>query len=156
MIPAPALIFVALSFALMGCDEEKPKNQYVLKEAIHVKGTCSENHVGRPDSYAGQIVRWQTIETGQVLTYGSLMRTRVNWQQRTIDEAMHPTAYHTPFMISFTKIDIDTNQPQWVLYGVSVRGDDGSDGYDSTCEVEVVKRGGKLWEMGETWKWLED
>jgi hypothetical protein len=154
MILACALIFVALSFALMGCDEETPNNQYVLKEAIHVKGICSENHVGQPDSYAGQIVRWQTKETEQVLTYGSLMRTR--WQQRAIDEAMHPTAYHAPFVISFTQIDIDTNQPKWVLHGVSVRGDGGSDGYDSTCEVEVVERGGKLWEMDETLKRLED
>jgi hypothetical protein len=38
------------------------------------------------------------------------------------------------------KIEIDTSQPRWVLHGVSDRADD-TDGYDSTCQLEVVKRG---------------
>jgi len=50
--------------------------------------------------------------------------------------------YHTPSVVSFLEmeIDIDTNQPNWILHGVSDRGEN-SQRYDSTCEVEVVKRG---------------
>jgi hypothetical protein len=149
-----ALIFVALSFMLAGCDEKKPERQAVLKEAIHVRGSCSEDHVGRPDTYAGQIVRWQTIETGQVLTYGFVMRSR--WLQHAIDEAMHPNSYHPPSTISFAHIEIDTSQPKWVLHGVSEGDEDGSHSYDATCDIEVVERADKVWEMGDLTRWLED
>jgi hypothetical protein len=63
----------------------------------------------------------------------------------TID---HPHVYHTPEIISLLEIDIATDQPKWVLHGVSDREkDDGEDtsssdiGYNSTCDLEVVKRG---------------
>jgi hypothetical protein len=61
---------VVSSIAMMGCDEDKPKYHHVLNEVIDVQGMCCENHVGRRDNYAGQIVRWQTVETGKVSTYG--------------------------------------------------------------------------------------
>jgi hypothetical protein len=152
MTRARALIFAALPFVLMGCGEEQPKNSFVLKEAIQVKGTCSEDHADKSDSYAGQIVRWQTVETGEVLTYGFVIR--VGGPQRILDEATHPNVYHTPSTISFTQIDIDTNQPKWALHGVSVRGDDGSksNGYNSTCEVEVLDRGSKVWDVDDILK----
>jgi hypothetical protein len=64
---------ISLAVLLTGtaaCDEEKPTDHYILKEVIDVQGTCSEDHVGQIDSYAGQIVRWQTVRTGTILTYG--------------------------------------------------------------------------------------
>jgi hypothetical protein len=99
---------------------------------------CWENHVGQRDRYAGQIVRWQTVKTGEILTYGFLI---IPFSvERTLDEVAHPTLYHPPSVISIMKIDIDTNQPNWVIHGVSNR-DENSQGYDSTCEVDVMKRG---------------
>jgi hypothetical protein len=134
-----------LAISITACDDEKPKNHHVLQEVIDVQGTCWENHVGQRDSYAGHIVRWQTVETGKILTYGFV--SMAFSAQRSIDEATHPTVYHMPSMVSFTDIDVDTNQPNWVLHGVSDRGEDSegnSQGYDSTCELDVVKRGKEL------------
>jgi hypothetical protein len=128
---------------------------YLLKEAILVKGSCSEDHVSQLDSYAGQIVRWQRKDTGALLTYGFVMRSLVNSYRRTLNEIMNPAVYNAPSLISFKKIDIDTNQPTWVLHGVSERGDDESRGYDSTCNVEVVERGNKLKEIADIEKALE-
>jgi hypothetical protein len=59
---------------------------------------------------------------------------------QAIDEAAHPTVYHTAPMIEFPELDIDTDQPKWVIHGVSDRGKN-AQGYDSTCNVDVVKRG---------------
>jgi hypothetical protein len=132
---------VVLSITMMACDEDKPKYHYVLNEVIDVQGACWENHVGQRYNYAGQIVRWKTVETGTISTYG-FVSTPFS-AERAIDEATHPTVYHTPSMVSFTEIGIDTNQPKWVLGGVSDRGEN-SQGYDSTCELEVVKRGKEL------------
>jgi hypothetical protein len=120
---------VVSSIAMMGCDEDKPKYHHVLNEVIDVQGTCWENHVGQRDNYAGQIVRWHTVETGKVSTYG-FVSTPFS-AERTIVEGTHPTVYHAPSMVSFTEIGIDTNQPKWVLDGVSDRGEN-SQGYDST------------------------
>ena len=59
-----------------------------------------------------------------------------------MEEAKHPTAYYAPYNLSFDQIDIDTSQPNWVLHGVSDRGEaESSYGYDSTCKLAVVKRG---------------
>ena len=47
-------------------------------------------------------------------------------------------------MIEFKTIEIDTSQPRWLLTGgVSDRGES-AQGYDSTCEIEVAKRGKEL------------
>jgi hypothetical protein len=66
--------------------------------------------------------------------------------ERTLDEVTHPTSYHPPSTISFMEADIDTNQSNWVIHGVSDRGEN-SQGYDSTCEVDVVKRGMEINDM---------
>ncbi len=136
-------MLVALSVAITACDEKKPESQNVLKEVIDVQGACSEDHVKQRDDYAGQIVRWQAVDTGKVLTYGFLAKEG-DLVQRALDEVTHPNVYHTPEMISFLEINIDTSQPKWVLHGVSNRGEssDGRiSGYNSTCDLTVVKRG---------------
>jgi hypothetical protein len=136
-------LLVALSVAVTACGEGKSKEQYVLKEVIDVQGTCSEDHVRQRDNYAGQIVRWQAIDTGKISTYGFLSKSG-DVTQHVLDEVTHPTVYHTPERISFLEIDIDTDQPKWVLHGVSDREEDSSEptrGYNSTCDLEVVKRG---------------
>jgi hypothetical protein len=102
----PLFLLVALSVAITACDEEKPANRDVLKEVIDVQGMCSEDHVGQRDNYAGQIVRWQAIDTGKVSTYGFLSRTG-DLAQHVLDEVTHPHVYHTPEMISFLEINID-------------------------------------------------
>ena len=130
-----------LSIALMGCDDSKSKPKHVLREVIDVQGTCLENHVGKKDNYAGQIVRWEAVDTGKISTYGFVSLPFST--DRIIEEATHATAYHTPFMISFEEIGIDTSQPKWTVHGVSSRGEK-SQGYDSTCELEVMKRGTEL------------
>jgi hypothetical protein len=115
----------------------------VLKEAIDVRGTCSEDHVRQRDEYDGQIVRWQMADTGKILAYGFLSK-RGNLANQLLDEVNNPYVYHTPRQISFLEIDVDTDQPRWTLHGVSDRGESPEDaiqGYNSTCDVEVIKRG---------------
>jgi hypothetical protein len=114
---------------------------YVLREVIELQGTCWENHAGQRDSYAGQVVRWQRVGDGTDYTYG-VVYTEFS-VQRTLNEVTHRTEYHMPSMVSFTQIDIDTSQPKWVLHGISAGGEN-SQGYDTTCEVDVVKRGMEL------------
>jgi hypothetical protein len=138
------LVLVVLSAAIAACNEKKPEKPYVLKEVIDVEGTCSEDHVKQHDDYAGQIVRWQAVDTRKVLTYGFLSK-KGDVAQHILDEVTHPTVYHTPETLSFFEINIDTDQPKWVLHGVSNRGGgESSDlvsGYNSTCDLEVIKRG---------------
>ena len=110
----------------------------ILKEVISLQGTCSEDHANRKDTYVGSIVRWQTVATGRIRTYGYVALPFS--AERATDEASHPTVYHPPNSISFDQIDIDTNQPNWQLHGVSVHGENG-EGLNSTCELVVTKRG---------------
>jgi hypothetical protein len=127
--------------SLAACGKTEPKN--VLKEAIDVQGTCSEDHVGQRDEYAGQIVRWQIADTGKIVTYGFLFK-KGKLTDQIRDEVDHPYVYHTPRQISFLEINIDTGQPRWTLRGVSDRGESSEDaiqGYNSTCDLDVVKRG---------------
>jgi hypothetical protein len=138
VLVARTAVLIIVATTVVSCDEETPENHYELKEVIDVQGTCAEDHVGRSDHYAGQIVRWRTVETGTISTYGFLEKPFSG--ENAFDEATHPTAYHTPLMMSFLNIDEDTSQPKWLLHGVS-GGLDSRDGYASTCEVEVVKRG---------------
>jgi hypothetical protein len=136
----------ALSVIITSCSEDEPKNDSVPKEVIDVRGTCWEDHVGQRDSYAGQIVRPQAADTGKVLAVGFLFREGDFFKQ-TLEEVQHPTAYHTPHSLEFLSIEIDTDQPKWILHGVSQRseGDDGQTvGYDSTCELDVVGRGTEI------------
>jgi hypothetical protein len=136
-------LFIASITALTACDDNKPKNHYSLREVIDVQGTCAEDHVGRQDRYAGEIVRWQTVETGAIDVYGSVTIT-ADWTQRAFDRVRRPNVYQTPFMVSFWSIDVDTDQPRWVLHGISNHGDDHSESYETTCQLEVVKRGSTL------------
>jgi hypothetical protein len=136
------LVAVAAVLLLAACGEEKPKN--VLKEAIDVQGTCREDHVQQSDEYAGQIVRWQMADTGKIAAYGFVLK-KGDFADHVVGEVTHPNVYHTPQQISFLDtIDIDTSQPKWTLHGVSDRGtspEDAIQGYNSTCSLEVVKRG---------------
>jgi hypothetical protein len=135
-------LLVVLLVAIAACDDEQKPKPYVLKEVIDVQGTCSEDHVGEHDSYAGQIVRWQTVATGEVLAYGFVTK-KGDMAEHIMDEVSHPTVYHTPQQIKFSDIDIDTTQPTWVLHGISDRGppEEETKGYNSTCDLEVIKRG---------------
>ena len=146
---ATLALFASLPLALMACNKPEPQHHYTLLEVIDVKGTCYEDHVRQSDNYAGQIVRWQDDETKQVSTYGSVTNT-ADLVQRTFDQVKHPTVYYTPFIVEFLDIRIDTSQPRWTLHGVSGsnRENDGQ-GYDSTCELSVIRRGKEL-EQGST------
>jgi hypothetical protein len=132
------LLIAAVSPVISESDESKPKSKYIFIELIDVKGMCWEDHVGKRDSYGGHIVRWQEAKFGRGFTYGSVS---IPFDpQRSIDEATHPTTFHSPFMIEFADIRVDTSQPKWTLSAVSSHTDGGPQ-YDSTCEVEVLKRG---------------
>jgi hypothetical protein len=143
---ATLALFACLS--LIACNgKPAPQHHFTLLEVIDVKGTCYEDHARKPDGYAGQIVRWQDDETKQVATYGSVTNTG-DLIRRAFDKANHPTVYQTPFMVDFSDIRIDTNQPKWMLHGISDsdrgEGEDYESGYDSTCELAVLKRGREL------------
>jgi hypothetical protein len=142
----PVTALFALSVIITSCSEEEPKNDSVLKEVIDVRGSCWEDHVGQHDTYEGQIVRWQKVETGKILTYGFLHREEKGLAQM-VEEVQHPTAYHPPYSLEFVPIEIDTDQPKWVLHGISNRGEDDKGrtvGYDSTCDLDVVGRGTEI------------
>jgi hypothetical protein len=133
-------VLIAVAPTLASCGSEDSESKYKLLEVIDLQGTCAEDHVGQRDHYAGQIVRWQSKETGAIFTYGFLSKPLS--PEALIDEAKNSTVYHTPYSLSFEQIDVDTSQSKWVLHGVSDRGEGASaNGYNSTCEVEVVKRG---------------
>jgi hypothetical protein len=143
---ATLALFACCSLSLIACsDKPKVEHHYTLVEVIDVKGTCYEDHVRQPDGYAGQIVRWRDDETKQVSSHGYLKNTG-NLVNRVLDETHHPTVYHTPFLIRFSDIQIDTNQPKWMSHGISdsEHGEGDEQGYDSTCELEVIKRGKEL------------
>jgi hypothetical protein len=130
---------IVVALTLTSCSEQEAPN-FTLLEVIDVQGTCFEDHVQKQDQYSGQIVRWQSKETGKIMTYGTV--TKPLKAEAIIEEAKHPTAYYTPYSLSFDQIGIDTSQPKWVLHGVSDRGEaESSYGYDSTCELAVMKRG---------------
>jgi hypothetical protein len=134
-----------LAISIAACDNDRPKNHFALLEVIDLVGTCRENHLAQSDSYSGRVVRWKTLETGEVATYGFVSRKFS--AQRTIEEASHPTVYHSPDIISFTNINIDTTRSEWTLQGVSERGEDSegnSQGYNSVCQLEVTHRGKEL------------
>jgi hypothetical protein len=71
--------------------------------------------------------------------------------EHIVDEVKHPTVYHTPEQVKFSDIDIDTSQTTWVLHGISQAlhriaddsdsSDELTNDYDSTCNLEVTKRG---------------
>jgi hypothetical protein len=144
MVNKRLVLFFTLSIAvaLAACSEKKKESNYILKEVVDVKGTCFEDHVHQPDMYVGQIVRWQDKRTGEIDTYGSVTNAG-DIVQRTLDEAKNPHRYHPPFLISLDKITTDTSQEKWAVHGVSERADN-SQGYNSTCYLEVTKRGTKL------------
>ena len=50
---------------------------------------------------------------------------------------------NTREQIEFSEIAIDTRQPAWVLHGISDLGspEEPTTGYNSTCKLEVIKRG---------------
>jgi hypothetical protein len=114
-------LLVALSLAVAACGEEKRDNPYTLKEVIDVQGPCAEDHVGQQDHYMGQIVRWQSVKSGEILTYGFL--SKGDPFKHVFEEVSAPTVYHTPLIISFRNVEVDTSLPKWVLHGVSNRGD---------------------------------
>lgn len=146
---AAALVLFASLYLIACTDKPGPRHHSTLLEVIDVKGTCYEDHVLKPDGYAGQIVRWRDDETNQTSTYGSVTNTS-DLITRTLDRVKHPTVYQTPFMVDFWDVRIDTSQPKWVLHGVSDsdRAKDSESGYDSTCELFVIKRGKELYPGG--------
>lgn len=141
-----SLAVVALAFVdtIRPNKKEGVQSHYILKGFIDLEGECWEDHVGQWDKYAGKVVRWQSANTGRILTYGFVSRPIS--ATRVINEAQPPTAYYTPPMIKLSEINIDTEQAKWVVKGVSDRGEN-EQGYDSTCELEVLKRGTKLPDM---------
>lgn len=140
-----------------------------LLEVIDVEGTCAEDDVGQADSYAGQIVRWKMAETGKISTYGFVTATNIN--SNITERVEHPSGYHTPDRVAFgvaellfrgwrkpsasarqppaddslqaLEIDIDTNQPEWTLHGVSDHGEY-QQGFRTTCQLKVTKRGTEI------------
>jgi hypothetical protein len=136
-----------MSIAMTGCDESKPTPNaeskptlnYVLKEVINIEGTCWENHVGQKDKYVGQIVRWENVATSGLVT---LPLSR----ERLLDEVKDPTAYRTPDTV-FVPLATDTSQPHRRINGVSSRREN-TRGYDSTCELDVKKRGTERSDIG--------
>ena len=128
----------AMTVSRSDSDAQTTKGEYKLIEAIDVQGECWEDRVGQHDKYAGQIVRYQSIETGKISTYGFLFRP---WSaEQAMDEVAHPTVYHTAAIMEFDDLDIDTNQPKWAIHGVS-NSRENAPGLNSTCNVDVVKRG---------------
>ena len=139
-----AAAFAAL--VLVACGNDPPKTHNTLLEVISLKGTCKEDHATKPGEYAGTIVRWRSDDSGAVSTYGFVMLPFATDQ--LLYDVQHPTEYQPPDRISFADIRQDTTQNHLTLHGISDgRGKDENDpgiGYNSTCELDVTKRGMEL------------
>ena len=136
------LSLLLLASVVMGCNKKPAEQTGRLVEDIDVRGICYEDHVRRPDNYAGQLSRWQDFKTATVSTFGRILNEHLLSADRMQEHLKHPTAYQTPDEIEFSDSQTDTSQPKWILHGVSINseGEDEETGYDSTCELTVVKR----------------
>ncbi len=139
------LAAICIAAIICGCQREtqRPPTNTVL-EVLELKGACKEDHVSQWTSYDGDIVRSRSNETGKVATYGFV---RISEGIPTLfrAELKHWTTYYPPEIISFEKLATNTTLRHFTIHGVSMRLNEEHDhGYDSTCEMDVVKRGKTL------------
>src|SRR5436190_20439616 len=92
----------AAVLACAGCNE-RPREYYTLLEVVKLTGTCSEDHVGQADSYAGEVVRWKADSTGAIRTYGYVSETS-GIGDGVLFSINNPTKYQTPDMVTFDEI----------------------------------------------------
>lgn len=137
IIAGLSVVFLSV-MAVSGCDEQKPKKQHTLLEIIRVQASCFEDHVRLADTYAGQIVRWKSITSGEVTIYGYVNNTK-DPVQRALALLEKPNSYQTPSVVEFQIVEADTNQASWSQPGISNFGE-GKLRYASTCQIEVMGR----------------
>jgi len=133
------LIFAAvIGASVAACDDDPSPDPHTKLEVIKLAGTCKEDQANKSDDYDA-VVRRRNNKTGEISTDGfASVRNPV---EHLYEEAQNPNEYHTPYLIHFGEIQLDTNQDQWTLRGISVFGDERDNlGRKATCVLDVVER----------------
>jgi hypothetical protein len=138
LLPMAAFVTAALLAALLliptaGPAEDRPPasgERFTLVEHVQVVGSCFEDHVGEPATYAGFIDQWRDGKKNQDLLHGSV----ANFDR---PNAAAPTKYHPPAAIQFGEVGADQLAgSRLVLKGLT----SGDRPRAATCTLEVRKR----------------
>ena len=106
--------------------------RFTLREHIQVSGSCFEDHVGEPATYAGFIDRWHDGQKNRDLLHGSV----ANFDRPSAAEAKR---YLPPAAIQFGEVGADQLAgPRMVLKGMA----SGDRPRPATCTLDVRKREG--------------
>jgi hypothetical protein len=138
------IALLSLMLLVLGCKPNSPKDEYELIEFLRVEGSCSEDHVGQVESYAGDLVHWYNKTRDTHSRYGAVH----NWTQIDVDKlvarSQDPYSYVAPFTVEFSDISADQFAGQTMgLSGVSTHvGDGETEGpsYRATCRLTVLER----------------
>jgi hypothetical protein len=126
-----ALLAALLLIPVVGrADDRLPGSgeRFTLLEHVQVVGSCFEDHVGEPASYAGFIDKWRDGTKNQDLLHGSVAN---------FDRPDAAAKYHPPAAIQFGEVGADRLEgTRLVLKGLT----NGDRPRAATCTLDVRKR----------------
>ncbi|SRR6266498_4317441 len=148
-LPTTALLILALVVPLFSCNREptdqwgrRSKDTHKVIEYIEVKGECFEDHVKQSAPYAGSIVHWYNVTTGQHSRYGDVLHEKELTPETLEERLRYPYKYQPPFTIHFQDLQAEDLEGEWLqLPGISNFTAEGEGGrYESTCFLNVMRR----------------
>jgi hypothetical protein len=126
-----ALLAGLLLIPAAGRADDRPPpsgERFTLVEHVQVVGSCFEDHVGEPASYAGFIDQWRDGKKNQDLLHGSVAN---------FDRPNAAAKYHPPAAIQFGEVGADQlTGSRLVLKGLT----SGDRPRTATCTLDVRKR----------------
>jgi hypothetical protein len=126
-----ALLAALLLIPAAGRADDRPSpsgERFTLVEHVQVVGSCFEDHVGEPASYAGFIDQWRDGKKNQDLLHGSVAN---------FDRPNAAAKYHPPAAIQFGEVGADQLAgSRLVLKGLT----SGDRPRAATCTLDVRKR----------------
>jgi hypothetical protein len=126
-----ALLAALLLIPAAGRADDRPPpsgERFTLVEHVQVVGSCFEDHVGEPASYAGFIDQWRDGKKNQDLLHGSVAN---------FDRPNAAAKYHPPAAIQFGEVGADQLAgSRLVLKGLT----SGDRPRAATCTLDVRKR----------------
>ena len=126
-----ALLTALLLIPAAGRADDRPSpsgERFTLVEHVQVVGSCFEDHVGEPASYAGFIDQWRDGKKNQDLLHGSVAN---------FDRPNAAAKYHPPAAIQFGEVGADQLAgSRLVLKGLT----SGDRPRAATCTLDVRKR----------------
>jgi hypothetical protein len=139
------LAWILCFSALIGCQQEQPKDEVRRIESIKVSGTCYEDHVGQAAKYEGEFEHWLNVTKNTHEFYGSVYDSDWLHPEKRTERSKNPHKYFPPFIVEFVQIDpAFLEQKNFTLHGISkhATGDRKFQGarYESTCQLVIVDR----------------